>query len=429
MSYMTSNLLKQGHTWYVRYIVPTKYRKAIGKRAIVRTLKTRDLDEANRRKHAALAKIVESVEATLAGKAGSIQEALEARKLIQEASDRVTRETYEGLVDERAYEIEGAGHPAEAQRYAAIALGKGVPISEVSKLWLKSQEGNVTQGTIDGRRHAVKTFTDAMGDLLINKVTPKTATKWLDDYLIPSGRSPKTLGRYISAMDLLWRWAVRREYCGGMSPFDGLASELGKAKSRKRAFTDEELKGFLDGLARRRNRRPEEYDVGLLLIESGCRLNEIAELRVRDVREEGEVHIRDAKTNAGNRVIFFLSERAKEILKRRTAGKDPDDQLFEELEPGGQDKKLGHSLSKRMRATLAEVIPKAKEEGLDLHSIRRWAATVLENLEEIDMTLKDRMLGHSTGKLLTDVYSSGPEKRRLKSGFESFSKDVLARTP
>lgn len=428
MSYMTRNLLRQGHTWYARYVVPTKYRKIVGRAQIVRTLKTRDLDEANKRKHGKLAEIVAEVEKKVQLSTGSDAEALKAYNEILDAPDEERREIYEGIIEDRANDISEGGHDGEAQRFYKVATGEGVPVSTVRNEWLKSLDGKVTAGTIDGRRHAVNTFIQAMGDLMLNKIGPRAATRWLNDHLEPSGRSPKTLGRYIGAMNLMWEWARRREYCEGLSPFKGLSSELKKPTRRKRAFTDEELRLFLEGLRRRQNKRPEEYDVGLLLIESGCRLNEICELRVRDVFEEGEVHIKDAKTKAGNRVVFFLSDKAQEILKRRTAGKEPGNQLFEELVPGGQDQKLGHSLSKRMRATLAEALPTAKEEGLDLHSIRRWAATVLENLEDIDPVMKDRMLGHSSGKLLTDVYSSGPEKRRLRAGFEMFSLEAARRT-
>ncbi len=427
MSYMTQNIYRQGHTWYVRYVVPTKWRKIVGKDSISRTLKTRDLDQARRRKHAKLDEIIREVEQLVASKLGGTEEAQEAAGVLLDEPREDLRDIYEGIIDDRAQDIADKGHEAEAQRYFDIATGKGVPISVVADQWLASLQGKVTPGTIDGRRHAVGLFIEAMGDLMMNKVRPRTASKWLSDHLEKSGRSPKTLGRYIGAMNLLWKWARQREYCQGISPFADLARELPKAAKKKRAFTDKELTIFYKALERRWNQSPKQYDVGLLLIESGCRLNEICELRVKDVQPNGEVHIRDAKTQAGNRVVFFPSERAQEVLNRRTGGKQPEDQLFEELRPGGQDHKLGHSLSKRMRATLAEALPNAKEQGLDLHSIRRWAGTVLENLEGIEPTLKERMIGHKTGKLLTDVYSSGPEKKRIKMGFEVYSKDVLRR--
>ena len=423
MPYMTQNLIQRGHTWYVRYIVPTAWRDAVGRREVVRTLGTRDLDEARRKKHKVLASIIAECQ--------QLADPSAARAIVQSIKNADHQETLSEVVDLHIDELAFSQGDEVARAYAKVFSGQSMPISKASEKWLDRLKatGRVTAGTIDGRRHAVGTFIKAMGDKPMSEITPKVALEWLEKHLEKSGRSPKTLGRYISAMGLLWEFSRAREWCEGPSPFAGLTKELSKAKATKRAFKDDELNTFLKGLAAKRNKHPEEYDVGVLLIESGCRLNEIAELRVRDVFDGGEVHIHDGKTRAANRVVFFLSDRAQAILKRRTAGKESDDQVFEELTPGGQDEKLGHSLSKRMRRTLAEVIPQAKEQGLDLHSIRRWAATVLDNLENVDRTLKSQVMGHKAGDMLGDIYSNGPEKARVKKVFVEFSTDALKRVP
>jgi len=43
------------------------------------------------------------------------------------------------------------------------------------------------------------------------------------------------------------------------------------------------------------------------------------------------------------------------------------------------------------------------------------------------MTLAMRLFGHKTGKMLTDVYSNGPERQRLQNGFKLYSEAVEAR--
>ncbi len=407
MTLMTQNLIQRGHTWSVRYIVPTAWRDVVGKREIVRSLGTRDLDEARRRRHAVLAQIIAECQL--------LNDPSVAKAVVESAKDDDSRETLELVVDSYIDDLARSNGDLAARSYANIYRGKTIAVSKAAGRWLERLEGRVTKGTIDGRRHAISTFTKSMKDLPLSEITPKVALEWLENHLEPSGRSPKTLGRYIFAMNLLWEFSRTREWCDGPSPFAGLTRELSKSKRHKRPFTDSELRTFLGGLKGKQNKHPEEYDVGVLLIESACRLNEIAELRVRDVFEDGEVHVHDGKTDAANRVIFFFSDRARSILKRRTAGKMADEQLFEELKPGGQDQKLGHALSKRMRRTLSEVIPDAQEKGIDIHSIRRWGATVLDNLDGFDRTLKQQAMGHKAGDLLGDVYSSGPEKKRFKS--------------
>ena len=55
-------LQKRRQTWYVRVIVPPALRKAIGKGHIVRSLKTRDVVEARRRRPHARAEIARHFE-------------------------------------------------------------------------------------------------------------------------------------------------------------------------------------------------------------------------------------------------------------------------------------------------------------------------------------------------------------------------------
>lgn len=428
MTYMTQNLLKRGHTWYVRYIVPRKFRDIVGKSEIVRSLKTRDLDEARRLKHAVLAQIVQEVERIVYPHKGTPKEALEqAEAMARDIAEAEDPELVEGAIMDIIRDNERTLGRHTAKQMWSIAIEKKVPVSYAADQYADSlkNKGKVTKGTIDGRHRAAKQFIEDMGDMPMSQITPSVAIKWLENFLEPSNRKAATLGRYIASMSLLWKWAWRREWCSGLCPFDGLTSELEKKEKTKRAFTDDELTRFLKALKNKKSKRPEEYDVGLLLIESGARLNEIAELRVKDVFPNGEVHIHDGKTQAANRCVFFHSERAQAVLIERIKGKQPDDQLFEELKPGGQDRKLGHALSKRMRRTLAEVIPDAKEQGLDLHSIRRWAGTVLDNCDEIpDRTLRQRMIGHRVGDMMGDVYSDGPFKERVRKAFEVFSRIV-----
>jgi len=450
MHHMTDNLIQRGHSWSVRYIIPTSDRAKIGKKEIVRALGTRDLDEARKLKHSALAKIIADVDAIVHPEGHLLKEAQEVALEIltvqgNSPSMEVTDESgvthlvsesnadfYRGIVEDHVEVIEKKHGASVAQQYSDVALLGSMPISAARDRWLKSQIEKVTKGTVDGRRNIVSRFIADMGDMPVSAVTSRITTTWLSDYLEPSGRSPKTLAKYIDAMNLFWTWSRRREWCSGMSPFVDLKSELKRTESKKRAFTDEEMIAFISALKTKNNKHPEEYDVGILLLESSARLNEIAGLRVKHVLADREVHIFEGKNESASRCLFYFSDRAKAILAIRTAGKGPDEQVFHELTPGGQDEKLGHSLSKRMRATLAEAIPDAMKQGLDVHSIRRWGATVwesIEGLEDINRTLIKRAFGHNVGDLLGDIYSEGADRDRLIHTFEVFSRTVQKRVP
>src|ERR1044071_3332574 len=55
----TKNLKRRHQTWYARVAVPPSLQSILGKAEIVRSLGTRDLREANRKKHRVLADITE----------------------------------------------------------------------------------------------------------------------------------------------------------------------------------------------------------------------------------------------------------------------------------------------------------------------------------------------------------------------------------
>ena len=53
----TTHLKKRRQTWYARHTVPPVLQGVLGRSEFVRSLKTRDLREANQRKHAVLAQM------------------------------------------------------------------------------------------------------------------------------------------------------------------------------------------------------------------------------------------------------------------------------------------------------------------------------------------------------------------------------------
>jgi hypothetical protein len=147
MTYMTQNLIQRGHSWSVRYIVPTENRAIVGKKEIVRALGTRDLNEARKIRHAVLAQIITDVE-NLVNPAKSILEDAQAHAL--EIATSSTPEIIKNLAVDKAESIEKAHGEHVAQQYADVALRGSMPVKAAGDQWLKSQEGKVTQGTVDG---------------------------------------------------------------------------------------------------------------------------------------------------------------------------------------------------------------------------------------------------------------------------------------
>lgn len=83
-------------------------------------------------------------------------------------------------------------------------------------------------------------------------------------------------------------WAIKLDVFMGKNPVDGIAYEGVKKKSYE-MFTDDDLRKLFTApefLAQRTGKYPERYWLILILLHSGARREEIAQLRVEDVREQ-----------------------------------------------------------------------------------------------------------------------------------------------
>jgi len=88
------------------------------------------------------------------------------------------------------------------------------------------------------------------------------------------------------------------------------------AVSSRREFTGSEVEEKYFELAKK---HPDLYDLGRILIQQGCRPDEVRCLKVSDVDlERGQIHIRAGKTKTARRTLDLTAE-SIEILSRRIA--------------------------------------------------------------------------------------------------------------
>jgi integrase len=166
--------------------------------------------------------------------------------------------------------------------------------------------------------------------------------------------------------------------------------------------------------ANRWDRYPRVRDLLLLGLYTGARLNELCSMRVGDVvvvedASSATLQIREGKTNAATRTVAVTHWAVLALLKRRLADKKPTAQLFEELRPGGADKKLSDSVSKTFtRYRRACGVP----DGTDYHSLRRSFLTLHEH-KGTDYVAVARFVGHEIPTMMHAVYSAGASREAL----------------
>ncbi|WP_101959942.1 site-specific integrase [Vibrio harveyi] len=177
----------------------------------------------------------------------------------------------------------------------------------------------------------------------------------------------------------------------------------------KRAITKQELGKLLKATQCYKKSKDEwKYYLPRIAALTGCRLNEIAQLRVSDVQlgDEPTLSINDDHDdkklkNSSSKRVLPVTTPLLNLLSELTAGKGKNEHLFS-LPYSEQNGYTGKP-SKYFSGLLKSLDIK----GVSFHSLRHYVVTELFNLG-VKEELIGALMGHSVGKLTTGkVYLSG----------------------
>ena len=236
-----------------------------------------------------------------------------------------------------------------------------------------------------------------------------------------------TVNKKLSAVSALFSWAKREGYVEE-NPVTGLFYQVDKQKNARPPFTVEQLNiilrsplftGFLrDGKEFKKGNvytRDWRFWLPLVCLFTGARLGEIAQLRLEDVRQEGDVHFIEIKneptkgqaTKSGKNRIAPLHSTLIAIgfidhvhTQRKRATKDGDHRLFPELQTNERDQ--NGKASRFWRVYLERIGLKEAGDGFGAHSFRHGLADQLRLAGYFDQDIAV-VLGHSQ-KTVTSGY-------------------------
>lgn len=422
----TDYLKLRGRTYYVRVQIPPHLWKAAGgKREYVRTLKTGDLTDANRRKHAIVAAFKQRIAgltkqqqpsglSELYDKAVAWRDAMERHKgevMFYQGDDEdhpyyVTDEFLSQISDEAKEFLEDHGEKA-ATAFYKIARGEGTLLSTQVDGWLTQEADTVTGQTISQHRTVVNAFLAWAGnDVLVEDVNRKRAGEFVGHLLEPtSSISRRTAKRYLSSLSSFWKWLKGRGLAEG-NPW--LGHGVGKKTTRGVAkqsnqWTDEALIKVLRGSYTPRYTSIIRDLVRLALV-TGARLDELCALKVEDVnvREEGWwITIREGKSEAALRDIPLHDSVARVLARRLKKAKT---YIFEGLVPGGPDKKRSWNVSKAFGHYTAKL--ELGEQRQTFHALRKTFIEVMEGAE-VPVSTTSLIVGHARQSMTYGHYSKG----------------------
>jgi integrase len=418
---LTDYLKLRGRTYYVRVQIPPHLWKAAGgKREFIKTLKTGDHNEANRRKHAYVAAFKQQITALERHKPNELGElyekALAWRETMERHKDQVIYQHPDGtpeyltdvLLDEISEETEEflATHGEKAaETFYKIAQGKGMLLRAQVDAWL-AEQANTTNQTKAQHRTVLRAFIAWAGeDVFVENVTRRYAGEYVSHLLGPAANlKRKTAQRYVSSLSSLWAWLEARGLAQDnpwLRQGIGKKSKRGETPTRKQ-WTDEALVKVLSGTFTPRYNTI-LHDLMRLALVTGARLDELCTLKATDVhkREEGWwIEIQQGKTKAAVRKVP-VHDSAAHVLERRQGSRGF---LFEGLVPGGPDKKRSWNVSKAFGHYTHTL--DLKEERQTFHSLRNTFVEVMEGAE-VPLSTIELIIGHARQSLALGGYSKG----------------------
>jgi integrase len=434
----TQHLKQRGHTWYARLAIPTRLQRVFGKSEIVRSLKTRDLREANRRKHAVLAELQrELTQAELA----DVLPDKDSVGYIVEIAKGQRRALREGLIDERQAEAgldaamdeqiellrrkhgysQETGDPYNAETHMRmqglaerVLAGDEIELlSESVKAYLAEIKSRVRNQTLrEKERHLGALQSWLKTDCEVGSISKKIAGRYVTEYLLQQGHAPKTVKDILSNLSAFWVWLEGRGLVD-MNPWRGMSgtvkgSTRGTAPKR-RPWTDDELLKLMQTIP--------NYDPLLPLTAiatyTGMRREEVASLRTEDV-ENDALTVREGKTKAALRRVPIHN--ALRPLITQLVNNSRDGYLIPGLLTGGSDAKRSHYLGKRFGGLIRDT--GFNDPALVFHTLRN---AFLQRCEEglVPESTAKLLVGHSRKKSLTygdagGGYSPGVQLETLR---------------
>lgn len=438
----TDYLKLRGRTYYVRVQMPPHLWKAAGgKREFVKTLKTGDINEANRRKHPYIAAFKQQINALERHKPNELGElyakALAWREVMERHKDQVIYQHADGtpeyitdvflteISEETEEFLEEHGEKA-ATTFYKIAKGEGMLLRTQVEPWL-AEQANTTSQTKAQHRAVLRAFAAWAGgeDVFVESVTRRYAGEYVSHLLGPAANlKRKTAQRYVSSLSSLWTWLEARGLAQD-NPWTrqgvGKKSKRGETPTRKQ-WTDEALVKVLSGDFTPRYTAI-LHDLVKLALVTGARLDELCALKATDVHKQQDgwwIDIQQGKTEAAVRKVPVHGS-AVHVLERRKGSRGF---LFEGLVPGGPDKKRSWNMSKTFGRYTHKL--DLKDERQTFHSLRKTFVEVME-AAEVPLSTVQLIIGHARQSLALDVYSKG-QRVQLRKAINklNYAKDVMS---
>ena len=425
-------LEKHGGQWRVTVAVPRDLHDRMPTR-LKRPLHTDSLAVANRLKWPVIAELKAEIDRARGGtvKAKHIQDALEMAEMLRKAKTEEEREAIrEGIMisgeamlgplykrgeDPDTGEPIYEHHPereAAAGEFVRVALGKYTLVDLHHGAYLESLtvKSRTRADDVRAMKYLKEWCKRESVEPALQAINRKVAVRFMDGFpQLAKGISPVTLNKYLRRLSRYWQWLERREEVD-TNVWKGLTLPTPETpyNEKERPFTDDEMRRLLTG-----ETTQHMHDLMRIAALTGARIDVIVSLRVKDC--EGGVFVFKPQKKEEKERITPIHSSLVPIIKRRTKGKSPEDDLFPEWPPV---KKAGSMRERSFKASnqfteyrrsvgVDEVIPGKRRSLVNFHSFRRWFSTQAERADQPEHLIA-AVVGHKRSGITLGRYSAGP---------------------
>lgn len=387
-----SYLQLRGETWYARVIVPPSLSKQLGTH-LRKSLRTKSLPEANRRKHVVIAELKNRIAQAKLGTSYK-----DWRAYLRNASSEQERDEIELQIIEEAEELEAKKGEKEALTFFRKATQVKETLSELTDMFL-----GLKQHSADSLKKHKKALDELRAhfeddDTAPINLAPQKLLQFVDQ-LVDGPLAPNTKRDRLGSLGMFWEWLERRLHVPKNSnPFRGVSVRGGNVQD-SRAFTSEEVFLLLASDFPIKWQR----QAFIIILLTGARPSEILGLRFRDIDAGAHtIRISLAKTEAGVRTLPYRHPLLVQIIEslRSEADPTPDARLFSGGGPEEKPAKNFINWFSRHRKRIG--LP----EGVSLYSTRKTFISKCLDLG-LDVVNVERYVGHKNPRLALNVYSKG----------------------
>ena len=313
---------------------------------------------------------------------------------------------------------------AAAGQFLKLARGEAVPIDHLHQKYLDQlQVKHRTKADDERAVKLLKRWCDMedIAPFLQSFPSKKSAWRFMEALpIMEPKKHPVTLNKYLRRLSAYWGWLEGKEEVPS-NVWKGVTLPVPQKghEEKERPFTPEEMVALLQGPA-----SPEMHDLMRIAALTGCRIDPIVSLRVKDCREDGVFVFKPQKKERAARLCPIHSD-LKAIVERRTKGKRPNEPVFPEWPevPPEMSHERSNDASQEFTAYrrsvgVDEVIPGVRRSLVNFHSFRRWFITEAER-ESQPPHLIAVVVGHKREGMTLGVYSGGPLIQQVREVVEA----------